>query len=125
MGTKKPQLLPSYPTTASRQLSFFLVPSRSQRLWLEMPLGDRLGIECPRAPVWDRFVENKAGGEEKCMCPHIYTLPNPSKITDVVKKESSDCPRLRPESVLGGSIPLGTIKDLSFPSPQNPPQKRP
>lgn len=91
-GRYPPTLLPW------RDSFLLLVPSWGQRLLLEMPLEDMLGLEHPSTPVSERFVEKKQG--KKWVRPHINTLPNPRKTTGVVKKKSSDCPRPRPENVL-------------------------
>lgn len=54
------------------QLYVSLVPSHTQRLLLEAPQADRLDIQHPRAPIQERFVENRAGGERNACAPHTH-----------------------------------------------------
>ena len=68
MGTKKsmvvlPSLSYSCRTEALSghipQLSSSLVPSHTQKMLLETPLGDRLGIQHPRAPTQKDLLQTE------------------------------------------------------------------
>lgn len=104
MGTKKSMTVLPLLSYHSRRpllgtcphLSLSLMPSHTQRLLLETPLGTGWAYSIPE--LQSRRDLLKTEQVEKCMCPHIYTPPNPRETTGAEKKEGSDCPR--PESVL-------------------------
>lgn len=115
--------LPSCPSGTEALAGHFLpvplslVPSHSQRLLLETPLGDRLGLSHPKAPVSARFAENRAGPT------HTYAPPSPRETTGVVKKEGSNYPRPRLEAVLCSPTQPRTLGDLGSPVPRTQPRE--